>query len=45
MLKNLKYTIIQAKIQHYGIDNHIKFHPFNQGVNLQLLEKEVLVHG
>ncbi|TKJ18432.1 MAG: hypothetical protein CEE43_17950 [Promethearchaeota archaeon Loki_b32] len=45
MLKNLKYTTIQAEIQHYGLDNHIKFHPFNQRANLQLLEKEVMIHG
>jgi len=45
MLKRLHYTIIQAEIQHYGLDNHIKFHPFNQRANLQLLEKEVIIHG
>lgn len=45
MLKNLQYTTIQAEIQHYGLDNHIKFHPFNQRNNLQLLEKEVMIHG
>ena len=45
MLKRLNYTIIQAEIQHYGLDTHIKFHPFNQRANLQLLEKEVIIHG
>lgn len=44
MLKNLKYTTIQAEIQHSGLDNHIKFHSFNQRANLQLLEKEVMIH-
>lgn len=45
MLKKLQYTIIQAEIQHFGRNNHIKFHPFNQRANLQLLEKEVMIHG
>jgi len=45
MSKKLKYTVIQAEFQHYGLDNHIKFHPFNQRANLRLLEKEVMIHG
>ena len=45
ILKKLDFTVIQAQIQRIGIDLHIKFHPFNQRSNLQLLKKEVMIYG
>lgn len=45
ILRKFKFTVIQAEIQQIGIDLHIRFHPFHQKFNHQLLEDEVMAHG